>query len=556
MKKSILLAVLFAGAIVFLFFFRLGHIPLWSSDEGRYGDIASRMWESGDFVLPKFNGIDYLDKPVLAPVLTALSYGVFGVNAFATRFVPALAGVLGILITFFFVKKLMNRNAAALSALILSTMFGYVLVGRFAVIDMLMTLWLTLSLFCLIGAYEFRKSSFYLWAYVFMGLGFLTKGLIAFVIPGLTYIIFLLWKRDPGEIKKMRLGWGFLIILLIILPWCVAMAHKNPSFLKTFFIDQQFGRFLTGSYGRKKPFWFFLPILLATSFPWSLFLPSAIFHGLKKNHPFRSVIQFLICWVAVVFVFFSIPKSKLPYYLLPVSAAVSSLIAFFLASWKDPGLFSDRERSVSRRIIKGFAVFCVTAAAAANAVFAFWKPLPEIDHLRPTLALGTLVIAAGGVLSAVFMEKQAYRKVVLTLAATVYCVLLLTIAGMDRITPYQSTSDYAEFLAKNAKDGDLICVFSSPDKFSDLPFHLKKRVVIVGSDQGTLAAEARKLDRAEYSKWFLSTGDFSKIFNERKRKVFCLLAPKKLGELRGAGMKGERTIREDHGKILLTNENF
>ena len=70
--------VLFAVAALFLFFFLLDKIPLWSSDEGRYGEIAREMLESKQFVVPHFNSLPYLDKPVLAPLLTAGAYALLG----------------------------------------------------------------------------------------------------------------------------------------------------------------------------------------------------------------------------------------------------------------------------------------------------------------------------------------------------------------------------------------------------------------------------------------------------------------------------------------------
>jgi 4-amino-4-deoxy-L-arabinose transferase-like glycosyltransferase len=551
--KKIILPLFFVGVVFFLFFFRIGDIPLWSSDEGRYGEIARAMWESKDFVVPRFNGVDYLDKPVLAPLFTSLAYGLFGVNAFATRFIPVLAGLLGILATWFFAKKLTDKNTANYAAVLLSATIGYVLVGRFAVIDMLMTLWLTLSLFCLLSAYITRKGRYYLWAYLFMGLGFMTKGLIGFVLPGLTYFAFLTWRRELGEIRHMKIGWGILIIFLVILPWCIAMHFRNPSFLHTFFIDQQFGRFVTGSYGRKKPFWFFIPILFATSFPWSLFLPSAVIRGLQKDNPRQRIVQFLICWIAVILVFFSIPKSKLPYYLLPVSAAVATLLACLFSSWTDIALIAEREKKLLRMTVASLAVLCGIAFVGLNITFLFWKRFPEIEPLRPVLFAGTLLLAAGGMAAWFFVKSGSFRKVIGALTLMIYLSLVLTVFGMQKITPYQSTVLYAETLKGMLREGDKVCVFASPDNFSDLSFHLRKRIVIAGSDQGTLALESKKLSPQEYAQWFIYAEPFVELFNKRSQRIFCLTKEKKMKELEGLGLKNYRVIKRDHGKVLFTN---
>ncbi|MFA6599551.1 MAG: glycosyltransferase family 39 protein [Candidatus Omnitrophota bacterium] len=550
--KKISLLLLFVAAVVFLFFFKLGNIPLWSSDEGRYGEIARAMWETRNFIVPRFNGVDYLDKPVMAPLLTSLAYALTGVNDFGTRLIPALAALLGLGVTWAFARKLFDTATAHLSALVLATTVGYVLVGRFAVIDMLMTLFLTLSLFFLLTAYQSRRGRYYLWAYVFMGFGFLTKGLIGFVLPGLVCLAFLVWRRDLGELKRMKIGWGILILFLMVLPWCIGMVRENPSFLKTFFIDQQFGRFLTGSFGRRKPFWFFVPILFATSFPWSLFLPSAVASGLKKDSPSRTVVQFLVCWVAVILVFFSIPKSKLPYYLLPVSPAVAVLIGRLFSSWLASAVPKNLEGFL-RKMAGALAGICAALFVGGNVTFLFWKPFPEVASLQPVLFAGTLFLTLGAWGAWFFAKAGSLRKFILCLAAVVYTALIVTVVAMEKITPWQSTVNYANVVLETAREGDRICVFGSPDTFSDFPFHLKRRIVVAGSDRGTLKHEAEKLPADELRQWFLYAEPFVEWFNSRSERVFCLTRLKKMAELEGLGLKGHRVLKKDHGKILFSN---
>ncbi len=325
--------LLFGAAVLLLFFYTAGSRPLWSTDEGRYAEIAREMWKTKNFVIPQYFSVDWLEKPVLSFFLTAVSYGIFGVNEFAARFVPALSAVLGILLTFLFVRRLFDRKTAELSAVILTTTVGYVLVGRFAVIDMLMTLWLSCALFCLMTGYFNNKRSFYLASYIFMGLGFLTKGLIGIILPLLIMGVFLLSRRNLKEIFKLQLLPGALILAAIILPWWLAAMAQKPEFFKVFILEHHFGRFTTQTFGRSKPFWFFLPVLIGACFPWSLFLPAAIRNIFKSGGEHKDKLFFLLCWLAVIFIFFSIPKSKLPYYLLPVSVPVAIICASYAHKW-------------------------------------------------------------------------------------------------------------------------------------------------------------------------------------------------------------------------------
>ncbi len=476
---------LFVLAALFLFFFLLDKIPLWSSDEGRFGEIAREMLESKDFIVPHFNYLPYLEKPVLAPLLTAAGYALFGVSAFTTRLVPVLSALLGIFFLHRFTRRLFDLRTADFSALVLLTTAGYALVGRFAVIDMLMTLLLSLTLFCFMTALFEQKRGYYLAGYGLMGLAFLTKGLIALVLPAGIFFIFLLGTKNLGELKKMHLLAGAAIIAAIILPWMLAISREQPEFFHEFIVKQHFSRFATGTFGRKRPFWFFAPILIASAFPWTLFLPKAIAQGLKEDLLKRRKLQFLLCWVAVIFVFFSIPKSKLPYYMLPVSMPMAILLGNFFAKW--------------------------TAISASK------------------------------------------RKTFSLLAGTVYGCLVLTFIVMKVISPFQSSQAYADFLEPRLKPGDIAAVYASPDRFSDFPFHLKRRIMIVGSDRGTLRAQSEQLPAAEQKESFLTVEEFMELFNTPSRRIFCLVAQKKIQKLLDAGLKNYEVLKKDHGKVLITN---
>ncbi|HLD50711.1 MAG TPA: glycosyltransferase family 39 protein [bacterium] len=480
--------ILFVIAALFLFFFLLDKIPLWSSDEGRFGEIAREMLESKQFIVPHFNHLPYLDKPVLAPLLTAGAYSLFGINALAARLVSVMAALLGIFFLHRFTRRLFDPRAADFSAVVLLTTAGYALVGRFAVIDMLMTFLLSMTLFCFMTAFFEQKRGYYLAGYGLMGLAFLTKGLIALVLPAGIFLIFLLGTKNLGELKRMRLVAGFAIIALVILPWILSISRQEPEFFNEFILKQHFSRFATGTFGRKRPFWFFAPILIASAFPWTCFLPAAIARGMKEELLKRRKLQFLLCWIAVVFVFFSIPKSKLPYYILPVSMPIAILIGDFFAK--------------------------LTAVPESPA-----------------------------------------RKKFFVLAGTVYGGLILTFVIMKVISPFQSTRDYADFLKSRMRPGDVAAVYASPDKFSDFPFYMKQRIMIVGSDRGTLAGQSRQMPLAEQKENFLETGEFAALFNAPSTlsgRVFCLVPAKKIQELVSAGLRRYEVVMAGHGKLLIS----
>ncbi len=543
-------------ALLMLFTVWIGQIPLWSSDEGRYGNIAREMWETKDFIVPHFYGMEYLEKPVLAPLLTALPYALLGVNEFSTRAIPIAAGLLGILFTFLFTRKIFDERTGNLAALILTTTVGYVLVGRFAVIDMLMTLLMTTACFSFMTAYFTRQRNYYLIAYTAMGFAFLTKGLIGMVLPAGIYFLFLIWMGQLREIKSMKLGWGILILFVIIAPWMILISQKEPKFFDIFIIEHHFKRFLTGSFGRKKPFWFFLPIFFATALPWSFFLPAALWKDLRKENPERDKVRFLVCWITVIFVFFSIPKSKLAYYLLPLSPAVAALLGSFFSKWMSQTTAS--EGASGNLFLKrtwifliGF-LFTVAPALLLFSIALFFFPIKaELNSLK-------LIFAAAGILFLVaaswvrrFWKEGRKKPLLLTLAGMIYVFLILTFSGMIQLTPYQSTFAYAKVLNERVRPEDFVGIFASPDKYSDFPFYLKHPIVIIGSDRGTLRIASD--NNKAYEKHFMSLGDFAHFFKEKKVRAYCLLAEKKLEDLKRDGITEFRVIKKDHGKILISN---
>lgn len=543
---------LFVIATLFLFFFLLDKIPLWSSDEGRYGEIAREMLESKNFVVPHFNYLPYLDKPVLAPVLTAGAYALFGVNALATRLVSVISALLGIFFLHRFTRRLFDLRTADFSALILLTTLGYVLVGRFAVIDMLMTFLLSMTLFCFMTAFFEQRKGYYLAGYTLMGLAFLTKGLIAIVLPFLIFFIFLLWTKNLGELKRMRLPAGFVIIAAIILPWMLSISHKEPEFFNEFILKQHFSRFATGSFGRKRPFWFFVPILLATAFPWTFFLPAAMVQGMKEKLLQRRKLQFLLCWIAGIVVFFSIPKSKLPYYILPVSMPLAIFLGDFFSKATSGQTWPSGVRKLLTGAWKALAALSVFAAAGVHLYLIFGEKKTVVDVLAPVLKVGTLIVVLGCVTSYLFYRKGKIGHGVFVLSGMIYGALLVTVAAMKIISPIQSSQAYAALLKTELRPGDITAAYSSPDHFSDFPFYLGRRIMIVGSDRGTLQGQSEELSAEETKNSFLSAGDFVNLLSAPPRgRVFCLVPQEKFHELREAGLQNYKVMKEDRENLLI-----
>ena len=136
-------------------------------------------------------------------------------------------------------------------------------------------------------------------------------------------------------------------------------------------------------------------------------------------------------------------------------------------------------------------------------IAAWFVDEPEIKLLKSTLLIGSIVFGIGGMLSWRVIAKNLKTLVIYSIAAVTYAGLFVAFLGMVKLSPLQSTYTFASELAPQLRPQNIVAVYASPDHFSDLPFRLKRRIMTVGSDRGTLAQESMEKRHLEDSKkWF------------------------------------------------------
>jgi len=320
-----------AGLFLFLYTFWLGSYPLFTPDEGRYSEVAREMVASGDYVTPRVNGVAFLDKPVLYYWLQALSITLFGIKEWALRLFPALFGILGCIMTYVCGRQLFDRRTGILSSIILATTPLYFGSAHYANLDLEVAVLISCTLLCLITAIQShgkQQTYFYLTTYLFAALAFLTKGLIAIAFPGLIGLIWMGLSNRWDILRKMHLIKGAIMFVALVLPWYILVQKANPEFLHFFFVTQQVTRFLSAAeFNNPTPFWFYLPVVLLGFLPWTLFLFQAIRHRIKN-----PISLYFLLWIGIIFIFFSIPRSKTVGYILPIFPALALLVGHYLSS--------------------------------------------------------------------------------------------------------------------------------------------------------------------------------------------------------------------------------
>ncbi len=552
MLKKSFPVFLFSAAALFLFFFLSAQIPLWSSDEGRFAEIARAMTVSNNWIVPYFNGLPYLEKPIFAVWTTAISFKLFGINTLTARIPGILSGLAGLAAIFLFTRRLFDVHTAVCATLCLMTTAGYVLVARFAVIDMQMVFFLSISLLAIMTAIFEKKSRYYLLAAAMMGITLLLKGLLGLALPFLIFLTYALFSRRMDEFKKVPWLAGILILLAVSAPWIWAITRLEPEFLDVFFFQHQFKRFSSGSFGRSRPFFFFTYVFLVAAFPWCLFLPAAIKQAWKSSGTQKQKIIFLFCWLAVIFVFFSIPRSKLPYYIIPACVPMAVLAGIFISNWLRGTLpLSEGWAQWSWKILS--SVFLI-GVIGVNVAMLFSDRVPEMAIIRPWIPFTTIFLALGGALSLYFNHKKMRQAAFVSFAASTYAVFLMIFFCMLQLSPFMSTKAFSDYLKQHASATDLIAVYASPDSFSDFPFYLQRRVIVIGGDRGTATQESTEEGEDDIEGWFYGRDEFTKnILPDRTKRVFCLLKKERLDELRQAGLSSFQILMESYDRILISN---
>lgn len=327
----------FAALVAFPF---LGSFGLLEPDEGRFAQIGREMAANGNFLVPHLNGIEQFYKPPLVYWLNAIGYKVFGVSEWTARLPSALAFFGVVWLTGWMGWRLAGRTVGWCAAFILASMLEPYALGRQITLDMTLTFWVTAALACLVqkaAGTGSRKAGILF--FLCMGLGFLAKGPMAWVVPGVAALTWTWAARREGQ--RLGLPWalGILLMLGVSLSWFVLVSLKFPELWGYFIGYELMDRFASTTHGRAKPWWFFLPILAVGTIPWTGFLPGLAIRTWQK---FRRAELTPPQWafsaaVVVPFLVVSSSGSKLLTYILPIFSPLALALAWWLNRPGQPG---------------------------------------------------------------------------------------------------------------------------------------------------------------------------------------------------------------------------
>lgn len=311
----------------------LGSHGLWIPDETRYAQISQGMLLSGNWVSPHFMDVRYFEKPAAGYWMIAIGQALFGQNLFGVRFASALSTGLSVLLCYLVARRMWNEPRKSFACALLYMSFSVIAASAgYANLDPQFTFWVNLSLVALWFALDSvgRGQRLIAWAVLGLacGMGFMTKGFLAWLLPVLIALPWMIWQKRWREL----LLYGTVAVVVAIavsLPWALAVHAQEPDYWRFFFWHEHIRRFAGDDAQHDAPWWYYLPLLVAFSMPWVALLPPALKQAWQTRR--QSDIAFLLLWLLMPLFFFSLSKGKLPAYILPCLLPLALLLGHALA---------------------------------------------------------------------------------------------------------------------------------------------------------------------------------------------------------------------------------
>jgi 4-amino-4-deoxy-L-arabinose transferase-like glycosyltransferase len=390
-SRRFLLALIALCAI--LYFFGIAVPSLTDPDDVFYAESANEMADSGSILTPVIFEHPQFEKPPLYLWFLVISFKLLGVSAVSARLVSALFGLLSVVGTFLFMKKLIDEQSAFITAVILASAVWWIGLSHVVLTDMVFSTFVAFSLYNFFLWHKFERRGYLFLFALFSALATLTKGPLGLLLPLTAAAAFLIVNHNRRQLGRLLMGSWWLLWLVIVLPWFLYAGFKyGNAFLWEFFVNCHWNRLIHAEHHGFNTFYFYPAVITVGLIPWTCYLPF-VGSGFRRQ---RTEHIFAITWFVVMFVIFSAAQSKLSTYISPVFPALAMLIGLSLTS----------EQIAKRRVLVVAALLAIAGIGLAVAPLFLNKDYP--DFVMPGL-LSFGVIAIGLFVAALFVVRQRFR---------------------------------------------------------------------------------------------------------------------------------------------------
>jgi 4-amino-4-deoxy-L-arabinose transferase-like glycosyltransferase len=501
-------------------------LPQMEPDEARYSLIASAMNDSGNYVTPHVKNVVYLEKPPLVSWTTAVFFKILGENDFSARLFAALCAWGCILLAYYIGRHFHDEKTGLYAAAILTISCFHFVLGRVNILDMPLTFFICLSIW--LGYLALKKQNqkyiFYLFYFV-CALTFLTKGLIGVVFPFAILIIWLVWAGKWRQVRLLFSPLGMLIFSIVVCPWLILAQAQNSDFLWFFFVREHFLRFTTKMHGKTEPFYYYLPIIIGGTIPWSVYLIKAWKNKFIQGSLFsRNENRLLIVWLLFIFLFYTISSSKLATYIAPLFIPMAVFAGIILKKYED-----DIQPEES-----GGKIFYRFALVLQSLIIIVMLILPSILKKYSDPEKGLVILTSDNwwvyiflpvvtLILMAFLPDFIFRRFRKKWFVAVYLLCVLFLGSLlfplnDFLAPYRSAKVAREAISHYLPAGQDLYQYRI--NFYGIDFYNKIRTPIV-EDFGELSEGIIKLALEEKKRYFLSVDEFFALCTQKK-EIYCI----------------------------------
>jgi 4-amino-4-deoxy-L-arabinose transferase-like glycosyltransferase len=440
-------------------FWRLGGPTFWDPDEAHYAETTREMVTTGDWWAAYYNEQPFFDKPVLFHQFQGLALRTFSDAEFASRIVPALAALGLVVVTLWFGTVTISVDTAIVAAFMLAASPGLFALARYAILDTLFTLFTFGAASCVTVAVLRDRPHLQWLGYVLLALGVLTKGPIALVLCGLTFLIAIASSADLRR-RLLGLRWavGLLVVVAIAAPWFVYMYLRfRQAFVDGYVLDENFRLFATSRFANQPGFWFYFQILAAGLLPWTGLLLGRLVDDLRKlrrRERLDDLEILLWSWVLAVVGFFSFSTFKLDHYVFPAAPALCLICA---RAWSDVRADQWASKNTGSRLgLHLIGPFLVTVGLGCGYFLIARLELPTSAAIVPAV-----LVLSGVILTAVTNVRGGLppRAPWLVMVALVTTYAGLIVYVLPALEQRKVVPDIAHWVASHAQPADRIASY-------------------------------------------------------------------------------------------------
>lgn len=532
-----LAAFLFAAVLLLA---RLGALPLVNPDEGRNAEIGREVAASGAWLVPTYDGLPYLDKPIFLFKAVGLALDAFGVDEAAARLPSALFALATLALLFAFCRRAYGSRDAALAVAVVAGTPLFLVLGRYVVPDMPLAFFVVASVLAGWLSEETEGRGGTAWRLAgaaAAGAATLVKGPVGFVLPFLILSAYWLLRGRPRAVLRLVSPAGLAVFLAVTLPWFVGLSLRRPDFPYYGLVRETFVRFTRPAFHRGGPIWYYVPVLLGVCFGWSVLYPEGAVRAWRRRADLHPVDLLFLVWAVVVTVFFSVSSSKLPGYVLTAAVALGVLVARLFGRALDAR--SGAAAATVRRGVLALAVLCLAGAAllglelSSPGTLHAWFGAGGSDFDRARRAFPALAWSLGGI-GGLALLAGALRRIPVALAAFLLVPVFLetlTFGGLEAYAESASARELAGRVRALAPGVELACDRCFP---TGLPFYLRKRVSVFTDDGAELTSHYIPYMLRRSGSWpapLVRLGDREAWLAARRDTVLLLARPSRKASL-------------------------